>query len=100
MKQKRRLRIINGLAEQRGSVLIFVPGMEHIKDLQELLSRELATNKLNILPLHSDIVIDQQKLVFEPTMPLHRKVIISTTIAESSITVPDVKVYVWFICFQ
>lgn len=91
-RNERRLRIINGLAESRGSVLIFVPGMEHIKELQEMLQREMPDNKLNILPLHSDIVIDQQKLAFEPTMPLYRKVIISTTIAESSITVPDVKV--------
>lgn len=91
-KNRRRLRIINGQAEQRSSVLIFVPGMDQIKDVQEMLKRELPDNKLTILPLHSDIVIDQQKLVFEPSQPCWRKVIISTTIAESSITVPDVKV--------
>lgn len=91
-EQRRRVRIINGMAEKRSSVLIFVPGMEFIKELQELLQRELPDNKLRILPLHSDIVLDQQKLVFEPSQPLMRKVIISTTIAESSITVPDVKV--------
>lgn len=89
---QRRLRIVNGLAEVRASVLIFVPGMEHIKDLQELLMREMPERKLNVLPLHSDIVLDQQKLVFDSTLPFYRKVIISTTIAESSITVPDVKV--------
>lgn len=91
-EHRRRLRIINGLAEQRNSVLIFVPGMDQIKDMEQLLKRELNDNKLTILPLHSDIVLDQQKLVFEPAQPLHRKVIISTTIAESSITVPDIKV--------
>jgi HrpA-like RNA helicase len=91
-----RLRVIDGLAEVRGSVLIFVPGMEHIKQLQELLEHELPNNKLRILPLHSDIVIDQQNLVFQKTEPTWRKVIISTTIAESSITVPDVKYVIDF----
>lgn len=91
-ENRQRLRIINGLAEQRNSVLIFVPGMDQIKDMEQMLKKEMNENKLTILPLHSDIVLDQQKRVFEPAQPLHRKVIISTTIAESSITVPDIKV--------
>lgn len=93
---RKKLRILNGLAEIRGSVLIFVPGMEQIKQLQDLITEELPNNRLNILPLHSDIVIDQQKRVFEKSEPSWRKVIISTTIAESSITVPDVKYVIDF----
>lgn len=88
------MRIINNLPETRSSVLIFVPGMEQIKQLQELINEELPNEKyrLHILPLHSDIVLDQQNRVFEVSEPCYRKIIISTTIAESSITVPDVKV--------
>lgn len=89
-------RFIDGLPEVRGSVLIFVPGMEHIKQLQQLISEELPNKKLNILPLHSDIVISQQSKVFEKSQPTWRKVIISTSIAESSITVPDVKYVIDF----
>ncbi|RMZ95877.1 ATP-dependent RNA helicase TDRD9 [Brachionus plicatilis] len=91
-----RPRFIDGLPEVRGSVLIFVPGMEHIKQLQQLISEELPSKKLNILPLHSDIVISQQNKVFEKSAPTWRKVIISTSIAESSITVPDVKYVIDF----
>jgi hypothetical protein len=89
-------RIIDGLAEERGSVLIFVPGMNQIKSLQELITSELPNAKLNILPLHSDIVIDQQQRVFLKSESTWRKVIISTKIAESSITVPDVKYVIDF----
>lgn len=89
-------RFIDGLPEVRGSVLIFVPGMEQIKQLQQLISEELPNKKLNILPLHSDIVISQQNKVFEKSQPTWRKVIISTSIAESSITVPDVKYVIDF----
>ena len=95
-KRSHGLRIIEGLPETRASVLIFVPGMEQIKQLQELISAELAHSKLLILPLHSDIVIEEQNRVFFKAETAWRKVIISTKIAESSITVPDVKYVIDF----
>lgn len=94
---KTSLRIIQDLPELRGSVLIFVPGMAQIQVIEEVLREKMANSNLYILPLHSDIIIDQQKRVFEAPQPTRRKVIISTRIAESSITVADVK-YVIDLC--
>jgi HrpA-like RNA helicase len=71
---KNGMRILDGLPEERSSVLIFVPGMEQIKQLQDLITNELPDAKLNILPLHSDIVIDQQQRVFLKSDPTWRKV--------------------------
>lgn len=89
-------KFIDGFAEKRESVLIFVPGMHHIHALSDLIKRELPDRKLSVLPLHSDIVLEQQVRVFEKPQPTWRKVIISTSIAESSITVPDVKYVIDF----
>ncbi len=89
-------RVIDGLAEHRDSVLIFVPGMQQINQLTDLINKELPDRKLNVLPLHSDIVIEQQVRVFEKSEPTWRKVIISTSIAESSITVSDIKYVIDF----
>ena len=47
--------------------------------------------RLSILPLHSDIAVAQQMEVFKRADLYHRKIIVSTSIAESSITVPDIK---------
>ena len=90
------LRVIQDFPELRGSVLIFVPGMAQIQQLEELIRQRLPNSSLYILPLHSDIVIDQQKRVFEAPQSTRRKVIISTRIAESSITVADVKYVIDF----
>ena len=81
-------RLIDGLPESRASVLIFVPGMNEIHQVKDLIDKEFRNKNLNVLPLHSDIAIDQQNRVFYASEPTYRKVIISTSIAESSITVP------------
>ena len=78
-----------------GDVLVFLPGQEIIQSLEDVLnqyalglSRELP--KLLVLPLFSALPQTAQDLVFQSTPPRTRKVILSTNIAETSVTVPGV----------
>ncbi|GBP03915.1 Probable ATP-dependent RNA helicase spindle-E [Eumeta japonica] len=77
------------------SVLIFLPGINEIEELFNYLQEANTRNKSScrwwLLPLHSTITADEQAQVFIRAPPGHRKVILSTNIAESSITVPDIK---------
>lgn len=49
------------------------------------------TNRWELFPLHSTITLEEQKAAFRASQLEVRKIIISTNIAESSITVPDIK---------
>ncbi|CAG7723698.1 unnamed protein product, partial [Allacma fusca] len=46
--------------------------------------------KWSLLPLHSTITNEDQQKVFQPVPKAHRKIILATNIAESSITVTDI----------
>ncbi|KAG8184735.1 hypothetical protein JTE90_019337 [Oedothorax gibbosus] len=83
-------------APKRGAVLIFLPGYEEIAALSELLKTEMFSKNFWIIPLHSSITVEEQTKVFQNAPNDHRKIIISTNIAESSITVPDVKYVIDF----
>ncbi|XP_050669842.1 3'-5' RNA helicase YTHDC2-like isoform X6 [Leptidea sinapis] len=78
----------------KGSILIFLPGYDDIVTLRDLIqgSSEMTTAKYQIFTLHSNMQTSDQKKVFNP-LPNARKIIISTNIAETSITIDDV-VYV------
>ncbi len=88
---------IDGFPASRGSVLVFVTGISCINRIQTYLKQKRSA-RLKIIPLHAEISIENQcSMVLSPPNPGERKVIISTNIAESSITVPDVK-YVVDLC--
>ncbi|KAF5272439.1 hypothetical protein FQA39_LY07907 [Lamprigera yunnana] len=87
-----------------GHVLVFLPGIYEIEEAHDRLinkwkkDKEEGKNKVNwqILPLHSSITTEEQRRVFLPPPPGQRKIILSTNIAESSITVPDITFVVDF----
>lgn len=80
---------------ERGSVLVFLPGLHEICYMQEALAK-LVHKRLQVYPLHSTVTLEEQNGVFLTPVPGYRKVILSTNIAESSVTVPDVKYVIDF----
>lgn len=48
--------------------------------------REYDFHQWDVVPLHSTITSDEQQRVFDKPRPFHRKIILSTNIAESSVS--------------
>ena len=79
-----------------GDILVFLTGQEEIESLAEMLEEKLPlfpkdAKSLLIYPLYAALPPEQQLAVFTPTPPDSRKVILSTNIAESSVTIQGIK---------
>lgn len=73
------------------SVLIFVPGMNEIIAISELIEKSYVSGvNFTCFPIHSDIPFEDQMNVFEKPQANEVKIIIATNAAESSVTLPDV----------
>jgi ATP-dependent helicase HrpB len=77
------------LSRGEGSILAFLPGIGEIRRVERL----LAGVDADILILHSSISLDEQKRVLSPPEG-RRRVILSSSIAETSLTVPGVTVVI------
>jgi len=74
--------------EPEGDVLVFLPGMAEIRRTQEQL-RGLDP-RIEVHPLHGSLPLDEQDRAVAPAPTGMRKVVLSTDIAESSLTVEGV----------
>ncbi|KAF2637675.1 P-loop containing nucleoside triphosphate hydrolase protein [Massarina eburnea CBS 473.64] len=81
-----------------GAILVFLPGQNEILQTQRLLTRSPIfnvnfgnTDKFKLFVLHSSTKAEDQAAVFEPVPKGCRKIILSTNIAETSVTIPDVQ---------
>jgi HrpA-like RNA helicase len=74
----------------QGGILIFLPGMVEISTMIDHLSQSIYARKMTILPLHSTLSTEQQQRIFKKPAQGTRKVVVSTNIAETSVTVDDV----------
>jgi ATP-dependent helicase HrpB len=72
-----------------GDVLVFLPGAAEIRRAQEALAAAPGTAELLILPLHGELSLEDQSRAVRPD-PARRKIILSTNVAESSVTVEGV----------
>jgi ATP-dependent RNA helicase DHX57 len=75
-----------------GSILVFLPGMQEIMTLLDNLAshpRIGRSGKFLLVPLHSSLSSEEQQLVFSKPRGGQRKIVISTNMAETSITIDD-----------
>ena len=76
-----------------GSVLVFLPGLGEIRSMTERLEANRALGnktRFQIIPMHSTLSSRDQRKAFIPAKHGSRKIILSTNICETSVTVPDV----------
>jgi HrpA-like RNA helicase len=87
--------------EVEGDILLFLTGQEEIEEACKRLNKEIANvgndaGILNCIPLYSTLPPAQQQRIFEPAPPnkpngaIGRKCVISTNIAETSLTIDGI----------
>ncbi len=79
------------LAESRGDILVFLPGVGDIVRCEEAL-RSALRDEAKILPLYADLPTEAQAEVFRPASK--PKIILATNVAETSLTIDGVTVVV------
>ncbi|XP_012255284.2 probable ATP-dependent RNA helicase spindle-E [Athalia rosae] len=81
----------------RSVILIFLPGIFEIEEMYNILKApENDGHCWDVLVMHSSVTNEEQQRVFQLPPVGFRRIILSTNIAESSITVPDVKYVIDF----
>ncbi|MDN2568059.1 ATP-dependent helicase HrpB [Aquibium sp. A9E412] len=81
------------LAEETGSLLVFLPGQGEIARTERLLADRLPPGT-EIAPLHGGLDGRAQDAAIRPAAPGRRKVVLATAIAETSLTIEGVRVVI------
>jgi ATP-dependent helicase HrpB len=87
------------LQEEPGDVLVFLPGAREIHRVRALLEGAVATaaigaSAVRLLPLYGELASEQQDAALTSGGPGSRRVVLATNIAETSLTIPGVRVVV------
>lgn len=92
LEPQARRAVEHALAAHPGDVLVFLPGQREIARLQAML--DAAAIDAEVLPLHGELPVEQQSRVLQPAPDGRRRVVLATNVAESSVTLPGVRVVI------
>ena len=84
--------VIKAMKEHEGDALVFLPGEGEIRKTEEILRREL--KGVAIHPLYGQLPHNKQWAALMPDPSGNRKVVLATSIAETSLTIEGVKIVV------
>ena len=86
--------VLDALEREEGDVLVFLPGAGEIRRVESLLAeRELRPNVI-VAPLYGMLPREAQDLAIRPSANGTRKVVLATSIAETSLTIEGVRVVI------
>ena len=81
------------LADETGSILVFLPGQGEIHRVARALGDRLPAHA-DVVPLYGGLDKDAQDRAIEPTAPGRRKIVLATSVAETSLTIQGVRVVI------
>lgn len=83
------------LADEPGSLLVFLPGQAEIRRVHESLQASLGGRQdILLCPLHGELELSAQRAAIDAPAPGVRKVVLATNIAETSLTIDGVRVVI------
>ncbi len=86
--------VARALRAETGSILAFLPGTAEIRRTETLLRERIAEPAVEVFALHGTLDFAAQDRAIAPTAPGRRKVVLATSIAETSLTIEGVRVVV------
>jgi ATP-dependent helicase HrpB len=93
-EQQVRRAVEHALVTHPGDVLVFLPGQREIGRTLQLLERGAAADTAELLTLHGELPVEAQSHVLQPSPDGRRRVVLATNVAESSVTLPGVRVVI------
>ncbi|MCC7047698.1 MAG: ATP-dependent helicase HrpB [Alphaproteobacteria bacterium] len=86
--------VMAALAREPGSILAFLPGAREIRRTEALLRKRIADPAVELAPLHGTLDASAQDRAIAPAAAGRRKIVLATSIAETSLTIEGVRVVV------
>jgi len=86
--------IRRSLSHDEGSLLVFLPGMADIRRVERTLLESKLGPSIQIAPLHGELPQAMQDTAIRPAAPGSRKIVLATSIAETSLTIEGVRVVI------
>jgi ATP-dependent helicase HrpB len=86
--------IHQAVADEDGSMLVFLPGAGEIRRVERMLGEFDLGPGIAIAPLYGELAQDAQDAALLPASPGTRKIVLSTSIAETSLTIDGIRIVV------
>ena len=86
--------VLRALGAEPGSLLVFLPGAAEIRRVERLLGDSLRDPATDVVALYGALDAEQQDRAIAPAPVGRRKVVLATSIAETSLTIEGVRVVI------
>jgi ATP-dependent helicase HrpB len=84
----------SALRDHEGDVLCFLPGAAEIRRVQRNLEETDLDRSIRVMPLYGELEGAEQDAALAPSAPGQRKIVLATSIAETSLTIEGIRVVV------